>query len=72
MENGFVSDGFDRFKYGQKEMTPKAMAKKREAIEKKYKQLIAAARPDEKEQICERMLRELSNLNHEPSAGTLW
>jgi hypothetical protein len=72
MENGFVNDGYGRFKDGQKEMTPEVIAKKREAIEKKYKQLIAAARPDEKEQIGERMLRELSNLNHEPSAGTLW
>lgn len=72
MKNSIATGGYGRFKAAQKEMTPEVIAKKREAIEKKYKQLIAAAEPHEKEQLCERMLRELSNINHEPSAATLW
>ena len=72
MKSDFVADGDLRLEKAQKKMTPEAMANKREAIENKYKQLIAAAKPHEKEELCERMLRELSNINHEPSAYTLW
>ncbi len=73
MKNGIVEDGQDRLKRGQKEMTSEFIARKREAIEKKYKQLIAAAKPHEKEQIYERLAGELSRLyNYEPSASALW
>jgi hypothetical protein len=72
MKNDIATGGYWRLKRAQEEITPEAMAKKREVIEKKYKQLIAAAKPHEKEQLCERMLRELSNINHEPSAASLW
>jgi hypothetical protein len=73
MNNKIVADGYDRLKRGQKEMTSEFIARKREAIEKKYKQLIAAAKPHEKEQIHERLAGELSRLyNHEPSASALW
>ena len=73
MKDGIVANGYDRLKRAQEEMTPEAMAKKRETIEKKYKQLIAAAKPQEKEQICERLAGELSRLyNYEPSAAALW
>ena len=73
MKNGIVADGYGRLKRGQEEMTPEAIAKKREGIEKKYKQLIAAAKPHEKEQIYERLAGELSRLyNYEPSVSALW
>ena len=69
MKNKFVADGCWRFLSGKKSATT-------ESIEKKYAEELAAASPDEKGQIRERMAEEYrrlsKNAGHKPSPGTLW
>jgi hypothetical protein len=72
MKSGIAKGGYERFKRTQEDVTPEIKKKKREALEKKYAQLIAAAKPHEKEQLYERMTKELLLQDHEPSAAALW
>ena len=73
MNNHIVADGYERLKRAQEEANVEFIARKRGAIENKYKQLIAAAKPHEKEQIYKQMAQELDHLhNYEPSAYALW
>jgi hypothetical protein len=66
MKNGIVRGGLGRLKQGQKELTL-------ESFEKKYAKELAAASPDQKGEIYQRILDEYNRQkNHKPSAASLW
>jgi hypothetical protein len=68
MKNKFVADGYRRFMRAKKTASL-------EAIEKKYAPQLAEADPVQQHQIRKQMVEEYlaqKNLDHKPSAGTLW
>jgi len=66
MKNGIANHGIRRLLKGQKELTL-------QFFEKKYAKELAAAQPQQKAEIYQRILDEYDRQkNHKPSAGTLW
>ena len=66
MKNGIADHGIRRLQKGQKELTL-------ESIEEKYAEELAAAQPQQKAEIYQRIMDEYDRQkNHKPSAGALW
>ena len=66
MNKSIVRGGLGRLKQGQNKLT-------RESLEKKYAKELAAARPDQRGEIYQRIMDEYDRQkNHKPSASSLW
>lgn len=72
MKSDFHAGGELDYERGKKELTEEFVKKRCAEVEKKYADLIAAAKPEQKEQIYQRMAEELARINHKPSVYTLW
>jgi hypothetical protein len=73
MKSHFTADGRSRFERGQKQVAKESLEQRYARVEKKYAREIAAAAPEQSEQIYQRMAEELARVtNHQPSPHTLW
>lgn len=72
MKSDFHAGGELEYGRGKNELTEEFMKKRYAEVENKYAELIAVAKPEQKEQIYQRMAEELARINHKPSVYTLW